>query len=299
MIRKVLLGTYAAAAVVAGCTTAPLPQDMCSWIADENNCLQRFAVDVGETCGGPFLPNSDVSASTNGTFATRDKLDVCVKTAGGQVIFDPPLDLSDFPLTAASFKLLDELALPCGAGSFQSDHSFSVTVEPRETEDPTDPITGGTFTIAASADTQATYDVTCPGGVETHHFNSLLLTRCPSRIPFQPTAILESSPGVPEVGGNPARPGFVRFRVEYPPKNVDAAGAEPLVVEYFNCAIPAPPPPCQDGVKNGTETAVDCGGDCATKGFTCADGQPCLGPSDCTSGSCDIDPMTGVRKCLP
>jgi DNA-binding beta-propeller fold protein YncE/mono/diheme cytochrome c family protein len=40
---------------------------------------------------------------------------------------------------------------------------------------------------------------------------------------------------------------------------------------------------CNDGVKNGSETAVDCGGSCATH---CANGQACGAAADCTSGSC-------------
>lgn len=45
------------------------------------------------------------------------------------------------------------------------------------------------------------------------------------------------------------------------------------------CAAPS----CSDNVKNGTEAAVDCGGDCGTK---CADDSPCLIADDCTSGVC-------------
>ncbi|MBM4359762.1 MAG: hypothetical protein FJ096_16790 [Deltaproteobacteria bacterium] len=295
MIRKVLFGTYVAALLAAGCSTQPLPQDMCSWIADENSCLQRFAVDVGEVCGNPFSAGSDPTASATGYFATRDKLDICVKSAGGQVVFDPPLDLSTFPLEQVAFKLLDDQALPCGSGSYASEHSFSVTIEERTTDDPADPITGGTFSITASADTKNTYEVSCPGGVEKHTFNALLLNKCPSRIPFQPTAVLESSPGVPETDNAAARPGFVRFRVEYPPKDVDVAGATPDVVEYFSCVIPAPPPPCQDGVRNGTETAIDCGGNCAAKGFRCAEGQACINNDDCQSSKCVL--TNGIKQC--
>jgi hypothetical protein len=297
MIRKLLIGFYALGVTVAGCSTQPLPEDMCNWIADENNCLQRFAVDVGERCGAPFVEGSDPVASANAFFPTRDKLDLCVKSAGGQVIFDPPLDVAKFPLKEVSFKLLDDQALPCGSATYGDEHSFSVTIEEAETSDPSDPITGGTFSIAASPDTQETYTVTCPGEVETYTFNALILTKCPSRIPFQPTAVLESSPGIPETDTSPARAGFVRFRVEYPPKDIDAAGAEPKVVEYFNCSIPAPPPPCQDGVKNGNETSTDCGGACAAKGFRCAAGQPCVSGDDCQSGKCEAP--NGVKQCAP
>jgi hypothetical protein len=51
-------------------------------------------------------------------------------------------------------------------------------------------------------------------------------------------------------------------------------------LDSSNCAAA---PGCVDGVQNGTETAVDCGGvDCVP----CADGLACQVPADCTSGSC-------------
>jgi hypothetical protein len=43
------------------------------------------------------------------------------------------------------------------------------------------------------------------------------------------------------------------------------------------------PPSCTDGMKNGNETDVDCGGSCAQK---CATGQMCLAGADCVNGVC-------------
>jgi len=45
------------------------------------------------------------------------------------------------------------------------------------------------------------------------------------------------------------------------------------------CAAPM----CGDGVKNGTETDLDCGGSCT---MHCATGQGCVVNNDCVSGSC-------------
>jgi hypothetical protein len=50
------------------------------------------------------------------------------------------------------------------------------------------------------------------------------------------------------------------------------------VCDSQSCA----PPSCIDGVKNGSETDIDCGGACAA----CADGQPCRVALDCTSRVC-------------
>jgi hypothetical protein len=50
-------------------------------------------------------------------------------------------------------------------------------------------------------------------------------------------------------------------------------------------------PPCSDGVLDGNESDVDCGGSC---GATCADGQRCLGNADCRGGVCGGDGRCGV-----
>ena len=58
---------------------------------------------------------------------------------------------------------------------------------------------------------------------------------------------------------------------------IDAGGSGVLLCQ---------PPSCSDGVKNGDETDVDCGGSC---GPTCRHSEPqqkCLVPGDCISGTC-------------
>jgi hypothetical protein len=49
-------------------------------------------------------------------------------------------------------------------------------------------------------------------------------------------------------------------------------------------------PACNDHIKNGTETGVDCGGGTCSK---CPDGAMCLQPGDCLSGVC-MPPMMGA-----
>jgi hypothetical protein len=49
------------------------------------------------------------------------------------------------------------------------------------------------------------------------------------------------------------------------------------------------PPSCDDGVQNGDESDVDCGGSC---GNTCEPGDDCNSGADCTSDVCDRDTMT-------
>ena len=43
-----------------------------------------------------------------------------------------------------------------------------------------------------------------------------------------------------------------------------------------------PAPTCSDGIKNGAETGVDCGGSCPA----CANGQTCAARTDCASARC-------------
>ena len=53
------------------------------------------------------------------------------------------------------------------------------------------------------------------------------------------------------------------------------------------CAAPA----CADGVQNGDETDVDCGGSCGA----CAEGDACAAPADCASLIC----RNGQRRLPP
>ena len=48
------------------------------------------------------------------------------------------------------------------------------------------------------------------------------------------------------------------------------------------CTMGGVGPNCSDGMKNGDETDVDCGGSCNG----CGDGKSCGAPADCTSGTC-------------
>ena len=301
MLRRAipLVALVATPFILAPACSAELPiENLCGWLSDGNNCLSRFASDVGSRCGNDFVEGNDPIASATGTFLARDKLDICVKNLGGQVIFDPPLDVTTFPVTSVGFKMLDAFATECGSGSVANNLSFVITINPVDANDAgpagplPDDVTGGTYTSESPADRQA-FDVTCPYGGETHHFNVLTFQKCPGSEKFLPEAIIDSSPGNPESANVPANPGYVRLRLVYPPDDPTAAGATPRVVEYFNCLIPPPPPPCQDTVQNGNETDIDCGGSCPAK---CAQGQKCLDNVDCITGNCGFN--GGFKQCL-
>jgi hypothetical protein len=199
--------------------------------------------------------------------------------------------------------------MPADAGSGGSDGGFLATP------------TFGTYTQTIASGRDA-FDVTCPSG-ETHHFNlnesgdSVQLaaaetSACPGYEDLIPSASLEIDPG--GVG----RPGAVSFAIVYPDVAASAvyppfqASAEadasfnpdaksvppPETVVYFNCAIPAAAPQCTDGMKDGAETDVDCGGPsvngCPAR---CVGGQACNCNDDCAADLCFVDPMNGMRRC--
>jgi hypothetical protein len=53
---------------------------------------------------------------------------------------------------------------------------------------------------------------------------------------------------------------------------------------------------CDDGLKNQSETDVDCGGVCASGGNGCAATKACIRPADCASGSC-LDGKCAAANC--
>jgi hypothetical protein len=53
---------------------------------------------------------------------------------------------------------------------------------------------------------------------------------------------------------------------------------------------------CYDGVMDGDETGVDCGGaTCNAIGKVCPVGQPCVGPQDCITLDCDSSHLCAAR----
>jgi hypothetical protein len=60
------------------------------------------------------------------------------------------------------------------------------------------------------------------------------------------------------------------------------------------------PPAKDDGLKNGSETDIDCGGGAPTNAPKCAVGRGCAAPSDCATDGCAYDKKCAVaRSCAP
>lgn len=311
--------------LVQGCDSPTQFNDLCGWLRDPNNCYREFFIDVGTRCG--TTPNT-----RPGQFVSRDKLDQCFLEGGGIVTFEPPIDFNDPPNDRApcdpaivagggdcivpplKFTFTNPDATECGSVEFTGKYDFVVTVngDPRPEDTliadlPEDFVLGGTFTMKGGLDTDI-LDVTCPlvkdpdptvpeEGASTGEnviptgdvfkFDRLQVTRCRNLEPILPHAEIDFSPGgVDQVG-------VVRLNVFYPPQEGALEGAQPVPVNYFECFIPAAPPACANGVKDGAETDIDCGGGfCTTR---CGDGQACINNNDCSSGACIID--MGLKKC--
>lgn len=354
-MRRYVLLAAAVAPILAVTAAVSVPgcaeefDDVCAFLEDTNNCYADFHSDVVNRCGAPGAGNGP-----KGKFAARETLDICFLTEGGQVVFDPPLDVAAFPPKSIAFKRLDARAEECGSFTYSGEFSYSVTINPcvqpgndtgaggsgggggaggataiAQCEnanagggsatggggDESAGVDGGTVTVVTPED-RATLDVSCSEGTQ-YHFNRLEAeAKCGGYDTLLPRAILKTSLGKqppPEADPNDldGYNGFISFSIHYPPivgseegggaggggdggAGSDAAPSAE-VVEYFNCEIPAPLPLCFNGVKDGTETDVDCGGTLCTA--RCGDGQSCIkGGNDCADGfECVI--VDGFSKC--
>jgi len=68
-----------------------------------------------------------------------------------------------------------------------------------------------------------------------------------------------------------------------PRRNTETTGSSDELVPSYGGSLGPSTPSCSDGLKNGDETDVDCGGSCAT---TCAEGRSCGEAADCSTDLC-------------
>lgn len=355
-LASLTLASLSVGLTTQGCGNDALNvQDLCGWLADECNCYRRFAAGVanvtvdpttGTITGEPkcgvaldsannaldpttgAIIDDDASKPTYGTFSARDKLDVCVllRPEGGQIVFDPAIDVATLPAAAFSFKILDGSGQTCATGSYGSITNFSIGfptaegtggsgtggaggaggsggaeqlcrtgAEASATDPSKDPIAGGTFSMSPG-DASQIVETSCPDG-EAHRFNLYQLNKCDGSETNEnaykallPTAEIEADPGSANVDG------YIRLRVFWPPTaaGLDLNGQKPIGVEYFHCLIPGASLPCFDKALSDGETDLDCGGVCP---LGCEDGKNCLVGSDCLSKVCEKDAM-GFLKCV-
>ncbi len=325
----------AATAAVYGCSGEATPEDLCAWLQNPiegtSNCVSQFHEDIKDRCGA-LDP-----ATVTGIFSTRAALDTCVLTTkGGAVVFDPPIDLAQFPpIVPTTMKISNTDGTSCGEITYLSKFSWSLKIDaPSDTNGAAGGSTGSTSstggsasytqgTIAVSSTGGQTIQITCPAPnvvptgtvatAETHTFNLnqvLAATEkngCPQYSEIIPQAILELNPGGVD------RVGSLLLWIQLPREatkmmTTSSAGGgstatiAPEVVYYFDCAIPAAPRLCADGMKNASEADIDCGGPesmpaCPPR---CTVDQHCIVDCDCdASTTCQIDTKDGgIKKCM-
>jgi hypothetical protein len=276
------------ATLAYGCGTPTEYDDLCGWVRDPNNCYRDFFVDVGVSCGA-------VGQTRIGQFAARDKLDLCILNEGGQVVFEPPIDLALPPPTnpdPITIRMINPDTTLCGEVTFRAKYDFDVSIEgdpiPLDAGDaalPDEFLFGGKFSMVGGKGTDS-LAVTCPNEQE-YNFDRLQITRCTDLEPILPHAEIDFSAGGIE------QTGVIRINVFYPPQEGELEGAQPVPINYVECFIPAAPPLCENGMKDGSETDIDCGGSfCAAR---CQDAQLCITNDDCASMNCGLD--EGIRVC--
>lgn len=274
-------------ALLYGCESSTQFDDMCGWVSDPNNCYAAYFEDIQTRCG---------SADTvpTGIFQKRETLDNCFLTAGGIVVFEPPLSL-DVPIEESTeplkFTIQNADGTDCGSITFKAKYDFSVTIIGDEVPDgsvPTeDTVKGGTFSMTGGKDSD-TLAVQCASNPAAFNFDRLQITKCPEYEAILPHAEIDFNPG--GVG----QTGLVRARVYYPPLEGELKNASPVPINYFECVIPAAKPLCENGMLDGTETDIDCGGGvCTTK---CLDSQKCITDNDCLSNVCEV--IEGLKVCV-
>ncbi len=287
------------------CGAPPKLDDLCGWLGDPNNCYRELAAEAPGQCGA-FGVDQQASTGRFSKLADRTNLELCVFDKGGNVRFDPPLDVSTFPLKSASFVITNKNGTGCGAGSFGPNGAFTITIDPSpavaegsECVESDAQICGGTFALTPGSGKN--FSVTCPSST-SFEFSFEQTATCDETKAngglegeqdldqLIPRAELISNPGSVGVDG------FVKFRVHYSlaaPENESLSGKELSVVEYFNCIIPGAQGTCANKVIDEGEADIDCGLACQ-KG--CADMANCEFPQDCESGYCAKD-MAGIFKC--
>ncbi len=318
-----LPGILAAAAYGCGSSEPPL-EDLCGWLADPNNCYRQFAADLERpTMATPsplglrctdlaLMPNPPPPTTPQlGQFATNTMLDMCFLKNGGIVSFTTPLNFAMMP-SPITISLINADASVCGLISFTSADNWSLTINGDTVPDggtlAPGQVKGGVFSYVNGVKNRTTVTATCMSspmqmtGIEAHYFNEQEISKCPTLAGSVPSANLEIDMGGYDQDGNTGTGGnfgAVKFSVNLEQPSPGAGGTfanvAPLVVDYFTCLIPPPPPICQDGAQDGGETDVDCGG--VTMCPRCMDGLKCINDTDCKGGNCAV--MAGLKLCGP
>ena len=284
-----------------------------------NNCVADFHEDIGTKCGaadpttvtGQFLKREALDVcvlSQGGAIVFDPPIDFLHFPSGmatSMKIMNPDGSACGEISQTSQFSWSLKIAAPPPVmGTSTSTSSTSGAGGAAEDSGPH--YSNGTISLTSLG--EQTVQVDCPApdhsansvaGPESHIFNlnqSLAATPqngCPQYAQIIPQAILEVDPGGVLLTGS------VRLKIQFPPvataTTSGAGGAggatsstgsgtatliAPEVVFYFDCAIPGAPLLCANGIKDGSERDVDCGG---------PESQPNC-PARCTVGNGDSLP---------
>jgi hypothetical protein len=282
-------------ATYAGCTKAEELDNLCLFLKDKESCYQSFLTDIGEQC---------TMSTYKGTFDTRDSLAKCTLTDSNvppnvvtQVDFDPPIELTKLPYTGGTAKLTIN-GVQCGTIDFGENEKLAVALDPFplltdpaatcETSDTQ--FCGSSFSnTPIPPETPEQSDMLmsskCPDGTTFKFDRRQIEQQCADQSGFIPKTQLVIVPnGIKNEGDLPGTgEGSVTLSIKY---------TSDKTLTYVSCKILAQLPACANGVKDGVETDVDCGGGVCDG---CGDEQGCISGTDCASGMCAVE--AGIKKC--
>lgn len=277
-----------------GCNTEEELDNLCLFLKDQESCYQDFLTTIGDEC----------TMDVVGSFDVADVLERCTVSGSNipedvvtQVNFDPPIEIAKLPYTGGSVKMLIN-GTQCGTIEIGESEKLAVALDvyPPLT-DPTaacemsgTQFCGSSYSNTplppeAADDPKERMSTKCPDGT-TFTFDRLQVgQQCADQEAFIPKAKLVIIPsGVANEDGTGGKKGSVQLSIQYTPEATRM---------YVNCEIPPALPPCANGVKDGSETDVDCGGSvCTTR---CTADQACISGSDCDKGVCTV--TMGIKKC--
>jgi hypothetical protein len=299
-------------------------------VDNPNGDCRPTAYDAGFQPTEVYANPANQAGVSNGSFTSRSMLGTCILNQGGSIVFNPAITAdagADAGPTTYQISFIESDGNPCGQATFTDPYDWSITINSFSDAgaDAGFLSDGGTYTESVAPGTEE-LTVACPSG-ETHvlNLNEVVgppgldggpTSSCPGFAPLMPTASLQMFFGGVNV------PGAVSFAISYPPTPAQESYPDasellatftppltPVNVVYFNCSVPAAPELCADGVQDGNETDIDCGGPqmpstdlCGMCPARCEVSQQCICNGDCdrTMGLvCSVNEMTGMRQCGP
>lgn len=299
------LALVLASTAFGGCNKEEELDNLCLFLKDESSCYRDFLAEIGEQCTmeADVMVNGMAQPLT-GTFETYDTLEKCTVTSSNtapnivtQVTFDPPIELTKLPYTAGSVQLLIN-GTPCGTIEFGPNDKLSVALDvypvlldPEATcSEVGEQFCGASFSntpIAAESenDSATLLSTKCEDGSTFKFDRFQVAQQCSDQEGFIPKAKLVIVPNGVLMADGTGKEGSVQLSIKYSPTQE---------LTYVNCKILPALPPCANGVKDGIETDVDCGGNGTCD--RCQKDQACIIDSDCAAKKCDV--VSGIKKCI-